>query len=54
MNYESTMIPFFMIAFLRARPVGGNLKFINRADSSAHVELEGKLCVPLTSYPVCP
>lgn len=49
------MIPLFsMIAFLRTLPVRGNLKFINRADSSAHVKLEGKLCVPLTSYPVCP
>lgn len=50
------MIPFdpLVIAFQHASPVSVNFKFINRADSPAHVELEGKLSVLLTSYPVCP
>lgn len=28
-----------LITFLRAPPVSGNMKFISRADSSAHAEL---------------
>lgn len=49
------MISFVMIASLHATAVSRNSKFINKTDSCAHIpELEGKLYVPLTSYPVCP
>lgn len=44
----------YMVTFLHRFSVSGNLKFINTADSFAHVSLEGNLYAVLTSHPVRP